>query len=86
MAKKVLSSIGMCEDVADKLTRTKISKEAIITLLRNLWHTAQGEGYSQKVKEIRDRREASKSKLESSWKRVLTDIEDRTHRDKGYQK
>ena len=83
MAKKVLSSIGMCEGVAEKLTRTKISKEAILALLRSIWHTGQGEGYAQKTKEIRDRRETSERKLESSWKEVLTEIEDKTHgRDK----
>jgi len=86
MAKKVLSSIGMCEGVADKLFRTKISKEAILTLLRSMWHSAQGEGYSQKTKEIRDRRETRERKLESSWKNVLTEIEDKTHGREKYTK
>ena len=86
MSKKVLSSISMCEGVAEKLTRTKISKEAILTLLRSLWHNAQGEGYAQKTKEIRDRRETSERKLESSWKEVLTEIEDKTHGREKYTK
>ena len=86
MSKKVLSSISMCEGVAEKLTRTKISKEAILTLLRSLWHNAQGEGYAQKTKEIRDRRETSERKLESSWKDVLTEIEDKTHGREKYTK
>jgi hypothetical protein len=78
-SKKVLSAIEICDSIADKLHKLQLSKEAIKKMLVDLWHTAQAEGYAQKSKEVKDRRERNENKRDASWKTILTEIDDKTH-------
>lgn len=77
--KKYLSKIGMCEDIAEKLSHVSLSKEAIKDLLETVFTTGKVEGYQKKSIEHKNFKDRMDEERIKDWKTIEDQIEDKIH-------
>lgn len=79
MAKRYLSKISVCDEIAAKIHKTPLSEEAIRDILRKLYCDARMEGYFLKINHAKDLRTINDIEVTNNWKSVLSQIEDKIH-------